>query len=132
MRINAVFFEILGQSRGLMANFERKMFDTEPHNLSLRIGWGTGWSIPQTASYLLGRDHKLESSVGWLYQLGTKRYTRPSILSSDLEMYDVRTSWTDQGWILRCYFRRFRQRQMSEKTVQSAWEGPTATNTTTF
>ncbi|MBN1446483.1 MAG: hypothetical protein JXA28_01030 [Bacteroidetes bacterium] len=74
VRRDAFFFELAGQSRGLTVNYERKMFDTEPHNLSLRVGWGIGWSIPLTASYLLGRDHKLELSAGWLYQLGTKTY----------------------------------------------------------
>lgn len=88
VRRDAFFFELAGQSHGLTVNYERKMFDTEPHNLSLRIGWGIGWSIPLTASYLLGLDHKLELSVGWLYQLGTKTYTRPVFMGSVSEKPD--------------------------------------------
>jgi len=67
---DAVYVEFVGQSHGITVNLEHKLFDTQPHNMSLRAGIGgfLFWlSTPVSVSYLFGGDHKLEIGTGWLY-----------------------------------------------------------------
>jgi hypothetical protein len=75
---NAMFVELLGKGVALTAYYERMLFATTPHNVSLRAGFGiwgwegkTGIVVPVEASYLLGINHKLELGIGYAIVTGS-------------------------------------------------------------
>jgi hypothetical protein len=74
---NAMFVELLGRGIALTAIYERMLFATIPHNVSLRAGFGfwgswgkSGFVVPVEASYLLGSNHKLELGIGYCFITG--------------------------------------------------------------
>jgi hypothetical protein len=103
---NAMYVELLGQGVALSANYERMLFATTPHNISLRAGFGIwvgiesgGVVVPIDASYLFGSNHKLEIGIGFAFISGRYDYNAASFA-----LIGYRYQPIDGGFLIRVSF----------------------------
>ena len=103
---NAMYVELLGQGVALTANYERILFATTPHNISLRAGFGiwagvgaAGTVVPIGASYLFGSNHKLEIGIGYAFISNRNDYNGASFA-----LIGYRYQPIDGGFLIRVSF----------------------------
>jgi hypothetical protein len=104
---NAIYVELLGQGVALTANYERILFATTPHNISLRAGFGIwvdigkgGAVVPIGASYLFGHSHKIEVGIGYAFITGSNNYS----IGVSTGVIGYRYQPIDGGFLIRVSF----------------------------